>query len=104
MINGPPQLIEHLVNLLKSIFIHGEVPHFLLLCSLIPLCKDNLGDIASSDNYRAIAISSLILKLLDWVILLLESEKLPLDQLSFAYQKCTSTVMCSFAITSVIAH
>ena len=52
----------------------------------------------------AIAISSLILKLLDWIILLLESDKLSVDQLSFGYQKCTSTVMCSFSMTNVIEH
>jgi len=52
----------------------------------------------------SVAISSLILKLLDWIILLLESDKLSVDQLSFGYQKCTSTVMCSFAMTNVIEH
>ena len=104
LLNGPQELIDHLVNLIRSIFVHGEVPHFLLLCTLVPLVKNNLADIASSENYRAIAISSLILKLLDWIILLLESDKLSVDQLSFGYQKCTSTVMCSFAMTNVIEH
>ena len=38
--------------------------------------KDNLADITNSDNYRAIAFGSLILKLLDIVIFLLEGDKL----------------------------
>ena len=37
--------------------------------------KDNLDDIAISDNYRAIAIGSLILKWFDWLILILNSDK-----------------------------
>jgi len=58
LINGPQELMDHLVNLLRSIFVHGEVPHFLLLCTLVPLVKNNLADIASSENYRAIAIQT----------------------------------------------
>ena len=67
--HGPPELIQHL---LRAFVTHGTVPYFILVCTLIPLVKDNLGDITSSENYRAIASGSLLLKLLDLVILLLE--------------------------------
>ena len=42
-IKGPPELVYHLTKLLKSFIIHGTVPNILLLCTLIPLVKDNLG-------------------------------------------------------------
>ena len=61
--------------LIKSFISHGSVPHFVLLCTLLPLVKDNLGDITSSTKYRAIASGNLLLKLLDIVILLLEGDK-----------------------------
>ena len=67
-INGPPELISHLTSLVKLYLSHGSAPYFILLCTLIPLVKDNLGDITSSDNYRAIAGGCLLLKLLDIVI------------------------------------
>ena len=63
--NGPPDLIPHLVNMFRSFTVHGCVPFFLLVCTLVPIVKDNLGDLAASSNYRAIAISALVLKLLD---------------------------------------
>ena len=63
LINGPEILLEHIVNLFRAFLIHGKFPVFLLLCSLLPIIKDNLGDLASSDNYRAIAKSALLLKL-----------------------------------------
>ena len=69
-------LVQHLTNLLKTFVSHGSVPYFLLVCTLLPLVKDNLADITSSDNYRAIASGSLILKLLDIVIIMLEGKKL----------------------------
>ena len=74
-INGPEELVSHLTALIKLFLIHGYVPHFILMCSLAPLVKDNLGDITSSENYRAIAGGCLLLKLLDTIVLLLEGCK-----------------------------
>ena len=65
--------------------IRGYVPKIILMYTLAPLRKDNLGDITSSDNYRAIAGGSLLLKLLDTIILMLEGEKLGCDKLQFGY-------------------
>ena len=104
LINGPPELVTHLTNLLRLFISHGVVPYFILVCSLLPLLKDNLGDITSSDNYRAIAAGSQLLKLLDIVILILEGDKLKCDQLQFGFQPKASTSMCSWAATAVIDH
>ena len=104
IINGPPELIHHLTNLLKMFVSHGLVPFVILLCTLLPIVKDGLGDITSSDNYGAIASGSLLLKLLDIVILMLEGEKLGCDQMQFGFQAKSSTTMCSWAVTSVIDH
>ena len=79
LINAPPELVTHLTNLIKMYLCHGAVPHFVLLCTLIPLVKDNLADITKYENYRAIAGGSLLLKLLDIVVLLLEGDKLSFD-------------------------
>ena len=104
IMNGPPALIMHLTNLVKSIFSHGVVPSLLLLCTLLPIVKDNLGDITSSENYRAIASGSLLLKLIDIVILLSEGDKLTCDELQFGFQPNSGTVMCSWAASAVIDH
>ena len=103
-INGPPELVTHLTILVRLFLSHGLVPFFILLCTLMPLVKDNLGDITSSDNYRAIAGGSLLLKLLDIIILLLEGDKLGCDQMQFGYQANSSTTMCTWAVTAVIDH
>ena len=103
-INATPELISHLTQIIKTFLTHGYVPHFLLLCTLVPIVKDSLGDTQSSSNYRAIAISSLVMKLLDWVILLLEGDKLSMDQLQFGYQTNISTTMCSWAVSTVVEH
>ena len=104
LINGPDALVNHLTNILKAFVIHGNVPYFILVCTLLPLVKDNLADITSSDNYRAIAGGSLILKLLDIIIIMLEGDKLGCDQLQFGFQAGSSTSMCTWTATTVIEH
>ena len=99
---GPPELAMHQTSLIKTFVQHGSVPYFILLCTLLPLVKDNLGDTTSADNYRAIASGSLILKLLDIVILLLEGDKLQCDQLQFGFQPRSGTVMCTWTASAVI--
>ena len=59
------------------------------LATIVPLIKDKLGLLNSSRNYRTIVIGrgSLILKLLDWIILILFGAKLGIDHLKFASSK-----------------
>ena len=54
-VHGPVNLSTHISKLVRTFLIHGAVSNFILLCTLIPLVKDGLGDITSSKNYRAIA-------------------------------------------------
>ena len=96
--NAPLSVFEHLTYLVKSFLIHSHVSNGLLLASLIPIPKDKLGDLTSSNNYRSIALSSLILKIFDWIIILLFGKTLGLDDLQFGYQKNCSTTMCTWMV------
>ena len=102
--NGPDTLYQHLSSALQSFLVHGHVTLFLLLATLVPIIKDKLGSISSSKNYRSIAMSSLILKLLDWIILLLFGDSLGVDQLQFAYQPGASTTMCTWTAVETISY
>ena len=77
---------------------------FLLLATLVPIIKDKLGSINSSKNYHSIAISSLVLKLIDWIILILFGDALALDDLQFAYQPGSSTTMCTWAVVETVSY
>ena len=84
--------------------IHAHITDFLLSSMLIPIIKDKLSDITSSDNYRSIAISSLVMKLYDLVIMSLFRENLYFDDLQFGYQTDVSTSMCTWLATETISH
>ena len=82
--NAPDIFFDQLALVLRSFVVHGHVTEMLLLATLV---KDKLADLCSSQNYRSIAISSLILKLLDWVILLNYSHLLQCDDFQFGFQE-----------------
>ena len=92
-INGTNLLFEHLSAAFRLFLVHGHYSTFLLLATLIPIIKDKLGSISVSKNYRSIAISSLTLKIFDWILLILYGDKLQLDELQFAYQSGCLTTM-----------
>ena len=104
LINAPERLYLILAECLKSYITHAHVSEFLLSSMMIPIIKDKLGDSGSSDNYRSIAISSLIMKIYDLVILSVFSEYLELDDLQFGYQTEISTTMCTWLAVETISH
>ena len=102
--NGTDMLFELLTLAIQNFLIHGHITMFLLMATLIPLIKDKLASINSSKNYRSIALSSLILKLIDWIILILFGDSLGLDELQFAYQPGCSTTMCTWSVVETINY
>ena len=75
-----------------------------MVSTVIPLIKDKLGDVNSSNNYRSIALSSLILKVFDWTVLMLYGENLRTDELQFGFQEKTSTNMCTWLAIETIDY
>ena len=102
--SAPALFHDHLSKLFQAFLFHGYISHDLLVCALSPIVKDPNGDISSSKNYRGIAISSLILKVLDNCILLLFGQILSNDVLQFGFQKGCSTVQCTWAVQETISY
>ena len=71
ILNAPDLLFDMLANVYRSWLVHGTVSLNLLACAFLPLLKSSLKNPAEANSYRAIAGSSLLLKLFDQVILLL---------------------------------
>ena len=102
--NAPDILFDHLSIILRSFLFHGHVSTFLLIATLVPIIKNKLGSISSSKNYRSIALSSLLLKILDWVTLLLFGTSLGLDDLQYAYQSNASTTMSTWLVLETVSY
>ena len=83
--HAPEILYKHLATIFRMFLIHGHVSSLIMVSIIVPLVKDKLGDITMSNNYRSIALSSLLLKIFDWTVLLLFGEKLNSDDLQFGF-------------------
>ena len=70
----------------------------------MPLLKSGLKNPADTGSYRAIAGSSILLKLFDKVVLLLWGHLLASDSLQFGYKVGTSTTQCSWLVCEVVTY
>ena len=95
LINAPDILFDKLASIFQSWLFHGTVTRSLLACAFLPLLKSSLKDPADTGSYRAIAGSSLILKLFEKVLLLVWGSLLGTDSLQFGFKPGTSTTQCS---------
>ncbi len=69
IIHAGDRLACYLVLIFTSMLHHGSLQASMLLGTMIPLPKGKCINLSCSDNYRAITLSSILGKLLDFIIL-----------------------------------
>ena len=104
ILNAPDILFNMLARVYRSWLLHGTVSLNLLACAFLPLLKSSLKNPAVANSYRAIAGSSLLLKLFDQVILLVWGHLLSSDPLQFGYKAGFSTTQCSWMVMEVASY
>ena len=102
--HAPDLLYEQLATIFRSWLIHGTVTPSLLACSFLPLLKSGLKDPSVPSSYRAIAGSSLILKVFELVVIQLWGHLLSSDSLQFGYKSTTSTTHCTWLVSEIMQH
>ena len=83
---------------------HAFSPNSMILSTMIPIPKDKKKSLCSPGNYRAIALSSIFSKILDWIILLKEKHSLCSSELQFGFKKELSTTQCTFSMLEIIDY
>jgi hypothetical protein len=104
LLNAPDVLFEQLAKIFRSWITHGKITPSMLACSFLPLLKSTVKNPADTGSYRAIAGSSLILKVFEKVIILLWGHLLASDSLQFGFKAKTSTTQCTWLVTEVVQH
>ena len=102
--NGAHLLNVYISSLFSTMLSHGTAPAGLLISTLVPLIKNKHGNKCDSNNYRAIAISSIIGKLFDTVLLKLQHASLFTDSLQFGFKPNSSTVICTSLLRDTIEY
>ena len=100
--NAPNLFYQHLSELFNAVMRHAFAPDAFRVSVMIPIPKNTRKSLNNSENYRAIALSSILNKLLDKIILKKCSSALESSPYQFGFKKCHSTNMCSFVVNEVI--
>ena len=103
LLHAPDLLYSLIALVFKSWLLHGTVTRSVLACAFIPLVKAG-KDPALSGSYRAIAGSSLLLKLFERCILIIWGDKLHSDQLQFGFKRRCSTGQATWLVQEVLQH
>ena len=90
--------------LFNAMIVHGYICQELMDTILIPIVKDKKGNISSKDNYRPIALTSVISKILESIFLIQYEECLSTTCNQFGFKKGLSTDLCAFSFKQVIDY
>lgn len=104
IIHGDDELYVHMSFLFNCMISHSVVPKQMLMSLLIPITKSRKKSVHDSDNYRSIALSSIIGKVLDRIFLTRHSNIFASSDLQFGFKKHHSTSQCTFVLNRTIEY
>ena len=90
--------------LFSSMLRHVLIPNEMLISTIIPLPKKCRNVLNYSDNYRGISLSSILGKVLDWVILVSCGDALQNSDAQFGFRPKHSMTQCTFVAEETIQH
>ena len=70
----------------------------MVISTVIPIPKGRNANITNADNYRGIALSAILGKLLDLIVLVRYGELLCSSDLQFGFKRGRSTSMCTLVL------
>ena len=98
------RLHVHLAILFTAMLRHGITPEGMLNGTMVPIPKGRWANLSSSDNFRAITLSSVLCKLVDVIVLNKEEKRMCTSDLQFGFKSGSSTSMCTAMIQETIAY
>ena len=83
---------------------HGYAPDTFLQANMIPIPKGARANVTDSNMYRSIAISSIMSKILDNVIIEQQQFALSTSAYQFGFKSKSSTVLCSTMVVKTVQY
>ena len=83
---------------------HGYLPTALIETTIVPIVKNKSGNLSDSNNYRPIALATIVSKILESVILIKCGEYLTSSDNQFGFKSCHSTDLCIYALKEFIEY
>ncbi len=102
-IHAGPSLSVHIAMLISSLFSHGVVVNNMKVSTIRPIPKNTLN-VCDSNNYRSIAIGSVLGKIVDRILLKRMSDYLITSELQFGFKPHHSTSMCTLLLKETVSY
>jgi len=97
--------LQLLLSCLFDLFLHyGYVPDAFHRATIIPLVKCKTGDMTDVNNYRAIALSNSITKILESLLYKFIDSQDAADEYQFGFKKNHSTAICTHIFKKTVSH
>ena len=103
-IYGTNLLHKCLGILFTSMIYHGFAPQSFICAQIIPIPKGSKATLTCSDKYRSIAISNVIGKIVDHIIIDRQSECLKTCDNQLGFKPKSLTVLCSTMVNETIQY
>lgn len=97
-----PRVAALLSICLTGLMTHGILPDSMLTVTLVPVIKDKAGKVGSMDNYRPIALASIMSKVLEKLLLVRLSEFIHTTDNQFGFKAKHSTDLCIYALKEAV--
>ena len=83
---------------------HSYLPIALIETTIIPIVKNKSGNLSDSNNYRPIALATIVSKILESVLLIKCGEYLTTCDNQFGFKSCHSTDLCIYTLKEFIEY
>lgn len=103
-INACRDLYVHIALFLSVALLHASIPDIMSHSLIVPIVKNAKKSLNDSNNYRSVAISSIIGKFYDKIVLVKHCDVLMTMDLQFGFRPGLSTTMCSFVLEEVVDY
>lgn len=97
-----PKVAVLLAICFTGLMAHGLLPDSLLSVTLVPVIKDKVGKVGSLDNYRPVALTSVLSKVLERILLDRLCFYLGTTDNQFGFKAKHGTDLCIYALKEVV--
>ena len=86
----------------NAFIVHGFLPDSLMNTVIVPVIKNKSGDVSDTNNYRPIALSSIVSKAFEIILLSRCEEYIGSSDCQFGFKSGHSTDLCIYKLKEII--
>ena len=93
-----------IAQLFSAMLCYSFAPRLFLRSTMIPIAKEGRSGSSDSDHFRSIAISSILSKILDYIIIDQQAHSMITSDHQFGFKPNSSTVLCTSMLVETVQY